>query len=151
LQAEGRTYRYFRKEPLYPFGFGLSYSSFSYSDISVGGRLAEGGEVAVSATLTNIGDSKGAEAAQLYVVPHNAPFDVPWAELRGLSRVELAPGESRRLEFILSDEDLMLFDSDGRKVRLVGNWQIEIGGCSPRGRRVELGAAEPVIAELIVY
>jgi beta-glucosidase len=147
---EGRTYRYFRKEPLYPFGFGLSYSSFNYSDISVNDRLAEGGEITVSVTLTNTGESMGAEAAQLYVIPPDASFAVPRAELRGLSRVKLASGESRRLEFNLSDEDLMLYDGDGRKLRLVGDWRIEIGGCSPGRRGVDLGAAKPVTADLSV-
>jgi beta-glucosidase len=92
----------------------------------------------------------GAEAAQLYVIPPDAPFAVPRAELRGLSRVELASGESRRLEFNLSDEDLMLYDGDGRKLRLLGDWRVEIGGCSPGRRGVDLGAAKPVTADLSV-
>lgn len=147
---EGRTYRYFRKEALYPFGFGLSYTRFQYSDAAVDGSLTADGSVKVSVTLTNTGDRAGAEIAQLYALPPLADFNTPRAELRGLKRVDLEPGEYRRLDFILRDEDLKLFDGDGTSVRLTGEWKIEVGGCSPGKRGGELGAAAPVSTGLRV-
>ncbi|MDF1566767.1 MAG: glycoside hydrolase family 3 C-terminal domain-containing protein [Spirochaetaceae bacterium] len=147
---EGRTYRYFRKEPLYPFGFGLSYTKFEYSepvfvDDSSGdaGVLAQGGRVTVSVTVTNTGTRRGAEVVQIYALPPEAPFAVPSSELRGLRRIELEAGESRRLEFVLEDDALNLYDDTGRKVRLPGEWGLEIGACSPGARGSELGASEP--------
>ena len=147
---EGRTYRYFRKDPLYPFGFGLSYTRFEYGELEIEGPLTDGGEIRVSATVANTGRTAGAEAAQLYVRPPEAGFAVPSAELRGLKRVHLEAGETRRLEFVLRDDDLRLFDADGASVRVPGHWGVEIGGCSPGSRGAELGAPAPASGRLEV-
>jgi len=148
---EGRTYRYFRKEPLFPFGFGLSYTSFSYSNPSLNGTLVQDGEISVSLSVTNIGDIPGVEAVQLYAVPPTAPFATPRAELRGLQRINLAAGESRRVIFTITDDDLKLYNDEGSRVRLSGEWTLEIGGCSPGKRGTILGAPESVLISLNVH
>ncbi|ADW68874.1 glycoside hydrolase family 3 C-terminal domain-containing protein [Granulicella tundricola] len=97
-------YRYFDKHidvpPLFPFGFGLSYTTFQYSDLKV--HKGTGDEMAtVSLTVKNTGARKGAEVAQLYVGQPHASVDRPVKELKGFQRVELAPGESRSVQFVL--------------------------------------------------
>ena len=98
----GRTYRYFKGEPLYPFGFGLSYSTFAYSDL-VAKRTAKGAEL--SATVKNTSQRDGDEVAQVYVGGGPAP-EAPIRSLRAFQRIHLRAGESRRLSYALDAQDL---------------------------------------------
>ena len=101
-QVSGRTYMYFEGEPLYPFGYGLSYTSFQYSDLHISqATLAAGESVVLSATITNTGLYAGAEVMQLYVQAPKSPVQRPIKQLVGFQRVELKSGESRRVEFTL--------------------------------------------------
>jgi beta-glucosidase len=99
---EGRTYRYFRGEPLYPFGYGLSYSTFGYSDLKTE-SVAEG-RFKVSVRVTNKSSCEGDEVVQLYVSLENKP-GAPVRDLRGFERVHLVPGETRIVEFALNPEE----------------------------------------------
>jgi beta-glucosidase len=99
---KGRTYRYFEGEPLYPFGFGLSYSSFDYSGLSAE-RTPSGAEIRV--TVTNTSDRDGDEVVQLYVAG-GSEEQAPIRSLRGFQRVHLRAGESRQVSFTLGPEDL---------------------------------------------
>ena len=93
---------YFEGEPLYPFGYGLSYTSFQYSDLHISQATLAGGEsVVISATITNTGLYAGAEVMQLYVQAPKSPVVRPIKQLVGFQRVELKSGESRRVEFTL--------------------------------------------------
>jgi beta-glucosidase len=100
---DGRTYRYFKGDPLYPFGFGLSYSNFKYSALAV--RPAAGGKRQVTATVTNTSKVAGEEVVQLYVSGKGAS-DAPLRELRGLQRIQLAPGKSQQVSFVLGPDDI---------------------------------------------
>jgi len=102
---KGRTYRYFKGEPLYPFGFGLSYSSFAYSDL-VAKRTPQGAELHV--TVRNTSKREGDEVVQLYVAGGPQP-DAPIRSLRGFQRIHLRAGEGRQLTFTLSASDLPKF------------------------------------------
>ena len=98
----GRTYRYFTGTPLYPFGYGLSYTRFSYSKPSVSGvDLAAGQSLTVGAEVKNSGSREGDEVAQVYLVPPQAPNN-PRRALVGFERVHLQPGETRRVSFELT-------------------------------------------------
>jgi beta-glucosidase len=99
---KGRTYRYFKGDPLYPFGFGLSYSTFRYTNLSAR-RQGEGAKVAVR--VRNASKVAGDEVVQLYVNGAGGPDD-PIRSLRGFQRIHLAAGETRQVEFTLGPEDL---------------------------------------------
>ena len=99
---KNRTYRYFKGEPLYPFGYGLSYSAFAYSGLSTK-RTARGAEI--GATVKNTSSREGDEVVQLYV-GGGADADAPIRNLRGFQRIHLRPGETRQVKFTLTAADL---------------------------------------------
>ncbi len=118
----GRTYMYFKGEPLYPFGFGLSYTTFAYSNLRVSAdSLADGGEVTVSVDVTNTGSRAGDEVAQLYVRHLRSEVERPKKELKGFKRLTLQPGETRTVAFPLKADALRYWDSD------LGGWRLEPG------------------------
>jgi beta-glucosidase len=99
---KGRTYRYFKGDPLYPFGFGLSYSSFAYSDLRAK-RTSKGAEI--SATVKNTSSREGDEVVELYI-EGAAGDDAPIRSLRGFQRIHLRANESRQVRFTLGRDDL---------------------------------------------
>jgi len=142
---EGRTYRYFRAEPLHPFGHGLSYTRFEYSGLRLSRpRLGARDTLDVSLDVRNVGSRDGDEVVQLYVrgVVSTPPAAI--RELRGFERVPLKAGEQKRVRFALAPErDLAHYD-EGRKALAAkpGEYEIEVGASSRdlrlRGRvRVE--------------
>ncbi|GAB4502829.1 MAG: glycoside hydrolase family 3 C-terminal domain-containing protein [Anaerolineales bacterium] len=144
----GRTYRYMTEEPLYPFGFGLSYTQFEYSQISLSQRRLPPGEtLTVSLILRNTGERAAAETAQLYLSPLPARNGEALQRLVAFERVFLAPGESRRLEFSLSPAALASVDAEGRERLIPGKYLVSVGGCSPSPRAQALGAPQPVSAK----
>ena len=99
---KGRTYMYFEGDPLYPFGYGLSYTTFRFSDVRIDSKyLSSKKHVHISCKVTNTGSRAGAEVAQFYVTVPKSPVKRPIKELVGFQRVELKPGETRRVTFTL--------------------------------------------------
>ena len=144
---QGRTYRYMTAEPLYPFGFGLSYSRFDYSELQLDKpTLALGDSLNVSLTLSNCGDSDSAEVAQLYLSDLHASTIVPLHHLIGFERVFLKAGESRTLNFTITPQMMSFHNDDGKLTLEPGEFRLEVGGCSPSKRGQELGAPKPVTA-----
>ncbi len=108
---EGRTYRYFRGEPLYPFGHGLSYTTFEYGDLAVSRQQAAAGEcVDITLRVTNSGPVAGDEVVQLYVRRPDLAAPQPVKELKGLKRVALRPGESKTVTLTLHADQLGCWD-----------------------------------------
>jgi len=143
----GRTYRYMTEEPLYPFGFGLSYSRFDYSELQLDkSTLSLGDSLNISLTLTNCGESDSAEVAQFYLSDLHASTVVPLHHLIGFERVILKAGESKTLKFTVTPEMMSFYDEDGKLTLEPGEFCLEIGGCSPSKRGQELGAPKPVTA-----
>jgi beta-glucosidase len=146
----GRTYRYLETEPLYPFGFGLSYTRFEYSELALSkSRLVEAEErVEISAVVANTGTRTSDEVVELFVKALDAPWVVPHHELRGFERVTLVAGEARRVSFTLSGRDFSLIDHAGRRVLEPGRFRVTVGGSQPDARSVALLGRAPLAAEL---
>jgi beta-glucosidase len=131
-QMDGRTYRFFKGEPLYPFGYGLSYTRFKYSGFSVSSpRIAPTENVTVSATVENTGTREGDEVIQVYVTDLAASVRVPIRSLAGVERVHLKPGERRVVRFTLEPRQLAVITDDGRTVVEPGEFKVTIGGKQP--------------------
>jgi beta-glucosidase len=128
---KGRTYRYFEGEPLWPFGYGLSYTTFSYSDLSLPISPTSAGEpLDASVTVTNTGKLAGDEVVQLYVkFPDVA--GAPIRALRGFQRVHLESGASQRVEFHLNPRDLCMVTDLGDIIVAEGKYTVSVGGGQP--------------------
>jgi beta-glucosidase len=145
---KGRTYRYLEKEPLYPFGYGLSYTRFEYEDLAISKVRAFVGEsVELSVTVRNAGARTSDEVVQLYLKDLEASVTTPHHSLRGFERLTLAPGESRRVSFRLSPRELSLIDDQGRRVLEPGHFRATLGGSQPDRRSVELAGQAPLAIE----
>jgi beta-glucosidase len=126
-----RYYEYKDIEPLFPFGFGLSYTTFDYSDIKVTPVIKQGENVKVSFKITNTGNRFGKEAAQVYVRDVKSSLVRPLKELKGFKKVELNPGESKQVEFQLDQRALSFYDPDQKQwVAEPGEFEILVGSSS---------------------
>lgn len=133
---KGRTYRYMKQEALYPFGYGLSYTDFSYSDISLSSETIEEEGVVLKAVVTNTGDREGTETVQVYVKADRE--GTPNAQLKGIKKVSLQPGESREVSFTLMPEAFALYDEQAVNKVEKGRYLVSVGGSQPEGRSEEL-------------
>jgi beta-glucosidase len=126
-----RTYRYFSGKPLYPFGYGLSYTTFSYSNLIVPTQaVAAGQPVDADVTVTNTGMVAGDEIVQVYL-KFPSVKGAPQIALRGFQRVHLEPGGSKKVHFELKDRDLGMVTGDGNPIIAQGEYTISIGGGQP--------------------
>jgi beta-glucosidase len=128
---QGHTYRYFNGEVLYPFGYGLSYTSFSYSALHAPKAIKPGSAITVEATVKNTGTRDGEEVVQLYVAYPKAKEKAPIRALKGFQRIALKKGESRNIRFLLTPEQLSLVDDRGAMYQPTGELQISVGGGQP--------------------
>ena len=120
-------------QPLYPFGYGLSYTDFSYGDVALSGdTLGDGGKVTASVKVTNTGSRAGTETVQFYIRDLRGSVARPVKELRHFERVSLQPGESRTVEYRISPDDLMFYDYDLRHVAEPGDFEVMAGPDSQR-------------------
>ena len=127
----GRTYRYFTGKPLYPFGYGLSYTTFKYSGLSVPTQaVAAGQPVGVDVTVTNTGKVAGDEVVQAYLKFPDVK-GAPLVALRGFQRVHLEAGASQKVHFDLKDRDLGVVTEDGSPIIAAGEYTLSVGGGQP--------------------
>jgi beta-glucosidase len=127
----GRTYRYFKGEALYPFGYGLSYTSFKYDQLKIPAIIAVGKSVSVTVRVVNTGKKDGEEVVQLYVADENTNELAPLKALKGFKRIYLKAGESKMISFILSPADLSIINENGEAHEINGKAMISIGGGQP--------------------
>jgi beta-glucosidase len=127
----GRTYRYFKGEALYPFGYGLSYTSFKYDQLKIPAIIAVGKRVRVTVRVVNTGKKDGEEVVQLYVADENTNELAPLKALKGFKRIYLKAGESKMISFILSPADLSIINENGEAHEINGKAMISIGGGQP--------------------
>jgi beta-glucosidase len=123
-----RTYRYFKGEALYPFGYGLSYTNFEYGKLQIPNQLKKGENTTIKATVKNIGQKDGEEVVQLYVAHEN---NQALRALKGFKRISLKAGESKEVTFELSPDDLAVINENGESTQLSGKIKISIGGGQP--------------------
>ena len=147
---EGRTYRYFKGDPLYPFGYGLSYTSFSYSNLTLPDAPINAGDpLHASATVTNSGKTAGDEVVQLYLkFPDVA--GAPLRALRGFQRVHLEPGASQTVEFQLKPRDLSMVTDGGDIIVAHGDYTVSIGGGQPGTKAPSVSGNFKVSGQIIL-
>ncbi len=133
----GRTYRYMKSKALYPFGYGLSYTEYEYSNTELkDSSFDENEQVHLRATVKNVGKRDGIETVQVYV---GAPGeDAPNAQLKKIMKVSLAAGEKKELDISLDKESFMIFNKDGIQELRKGTYHIFVGGQQPDARSEEL-------------
>ncbi len=131
-RMQGRTYRYFKGEPLYPFGHGLSYTTFKYDNLKLSAKSVRAGRgLTVSADVRNTGARAGEEVVQLYVTDTASAYPVAVRSLAGLTRIKLNPGETRRVSFTIDPRQLSVIDERGRRVVEPGEFTLSVGGKQP--------------------
>jgi beta-glucosidase len=128
---KGRTYRYFNGEALYPFGYGLSYTSFKYDALKIPASVAKGKNITVSVSVTNTGKMDGEEVVQLYVSNQNKNIHAPVKALKGFLRIALKAGETKMITFNVTADDLSLVNEEGRLYQPKGKLMISVGGGQP--------------------
>lgn len=139
VMTHGRTYLYSRAEPQYPFGFGLSYTRFEYSNLKVEPSEKEGYTVEVK--LTNVGTCDGDEVTQIYLDSANMQ-NQPLYKLVRFTRTRLQPGESAVLRFNLDEGDFIRFNENGKECLFSGTYTLYAGGALPVQRSIDLGEAQ---------
>ena len=146
---KGRTYKYMNVDPMYPFGYGLSYTNFTYGEAKVSStKISKKDNLRVAVKVTNSGKVKSDEVVQLYVSDLKASVDVPNFQLINMGRITLEPGESTEVNFQLTPKAFEIVKNDGSRTIESGDFKIYIGGSSPMKRSFELGA--PKMAETII-
>ncbi|WP_299092620.1 glycoside hydrolase family 3 protein [uncultured Metabacillus sp.] len=126
-----RTYQYFDRDPLYPFGHGLSYTTFAYRDLVIKESEQKGDQINISITVTNIGDFDGDEVVQLYVSCENSRVKRPLKTLKGFKRHFIEKGQSKVITFTLNKDDLAFWDvTRGRYCIEAGYYNIMVGSSS---------------------
>ena len=139
------------KAPQFPFGFGLSYTSFNYSDLKLDySEVKKGNPIQATLTLSNQGDFDAEEVVQLYLTDMEASVPQPKQALKAFQRVMLAKGESKEVQFEISPEMMKMVDANGERIIENGTYKIFIGGSSPSAVNDALGAAKGVSTTFVV-
>ncbi len=138
---QGRTYKYMTEEPMFPFGFGLTYSKTEIGNLVIEDTsLKRKQSLKVSVEVANIGDFDIDEVVQLYVNPENATGGIPLKTLKAFQRISLKKGEKKTINFEVASEDLMVINTKGEKVWRKGKYNVVIGNASPGDLSEKLGA-----------
>jgi beta-glucosidase len=140
---ENRTYRYFSEEPLYPFGYGLSYTTFKYDALELPSENIAGEPVKVKVNVTNTGNMAGDEVVQLYLTDEEASTPRPIVQLEGFNRIHLQPGETKTVEFELTSRQFSLIDNNEKRVIEPGEFTVYVGGGQP-GKKGAVTVSEKI-------
>lgn len=132
---DNRTYRYFKGTPLYPFGHGLSYTTFKYQNLKIS-RTSKSEEITVKVNVSNTGKTDGDEVIQLYLSHKNAVYKTPTRALKGYQRIFIKAGETKQVLFTLKSNELSEVNDVGKLVALKGAVEIAVGGGQPNGKLI---------------
>jgi len=147
----GRTYRFMEAEPLYPFGFGLSYTAFRYSGLKLEKTAVPAGEaVGLTVEVRNEGTRGSDEIVQVYLTDLEASVRVPLRQLVGFARVHLEPGQTRAVAFRIEAKQMSLIDEEGRRILEPGGFRVCVGGRQPDARSQSLTGTAVLCAEFEV-
>jgi len=147
----GRTYRFMEAEPLYPFGFGLSYTAFRYAGLKLEKPAVPAGEaVGLSVEVRNEGTRGSDEVVQVYLTDLAASVRVPLRQLVGFARVHLEPGQTRSVSFRIEAKQMSLIDEEGRRILEPGRFRVCVGGRQPDARSQSLTGTAVLCAEFEV-
>ena len=140
---QGRTYRYFKGTPLFPFGYGLSYTTFEYRNLKINNPIAttetnETSKLKVTVDVKNSGQMDGEEVVQLYISNKSAKSQVPLVALRDFKRISLKKGELQTVTFTLKPEDFSITNTDTQQVVEPGKFEITVGGKIPDQNQPEV-------------
>lgn len=148
---KNRTYRYMENEALYPFGFGLSYTTFSYSNVKISkASIHVGEELECSVVVKNTGSMPSFEVVQLYLTDMEASLTIPRWQLAGFRSVYLNCGEEKVIRFTLTGRHMSIIDEEGRRIIEPGKFKIYIGGSQPDQRSMALKGSEVLSLEFSV-
>jgi beta-glucosidase len=145
-QMEGRTYRYFKGEPLWNFGYGLSYTRYTYANLSVPESATAGEDIKITVDVTNAGKMDGEEVVQIYLSDNAASVPVPIRSLAAFKRIFLKAGETKKVEITVKAESFSLIDKDYQRAIEPGTFIISAGGKQPTA--VLPGDSSIVMAEI---
>ena len=148
---EGRTYRFLKNKPLYPFGFGLSYTSFAYTGLKVGTETVKAGSPqTLTLSVRNTGSRDGDEVVQVYIKDEEASVRVPHFSLCGFQRVFFKAGETKSLSFTIDPAAMRVVLDSGERLIEPGRFTLYVGGNAPDERSVELTGQAPLSASFQV-
>ncbi len=136
---ENRTYRYMKQQALYPFGYGLSYTRFEYSNLTLSSKKINTVEnLDLSLRVKNVGGMASDEIVQMYLKDVEASCRVPNHHLCGVKRIHLLPGEEKKVEFLIPADKMYLIDEEGKSVLEPGTFEVYVGGSQPDARSESL-------------
>jgi beta-glucosidase len=147
----GRTYRFADIEPLYPFGFGLTYARLAYGKLELGANLlASGQQLAVRTTVANASDREASEVVQCYLVPPRSWPEAPHATLVDFKKVNVPARSAVPVEFLVPGAAFAQVDQAGLRVHVPGRYGLVVGSSSPGPRALALGAPAPATGDILV-
>ena len=148
---QGRTYRFMKAEPFYPFGYGLSYTTFTYDGLKISSNsIKKGSDVQIEASIKNEGKYSGDEVVQLYIKRDIPQINTPIYALKGFKRVHINKGDSLNVHFTVSPEMMSIVNNDGKTVLESGKVKIFIGGSLPDERSKQLGMSKVLEGSFII-
>lgn len=144
---KGRTYKYMTEEPMYPFGFGLTYSKTAISNLKLNAsKIKKDMNLEAQVDVSNTGNYDIDEVVQLYICPKDTTGGLPIKSLKAFQRISLKKGETKPISFNVTAEMLKVVNAEGAKVWRKGEYQVVVGNCSPSTIAEKLGAATPQTA-----